>query len=212
MTPLLEYFTTVAAGAWNPGVFTPEWVKSHLIETDRADLELALEPSGPVYRVIADGLIVIPKRSQLVIGAHSSTKKWYESLTTMAKALELLPHTPISAIGVNFGFLCSQPAPKLEALFQFSDAADLARFGATADKGQLRRSLTLSADIQMQLLISEQSNAQYAIHSNIHFEATAAPAMIEWARDPSRADLLNQTTFLLKSVYDVEITNEHLEL
>src|SRR6476659_6389012 len=100
MTPQLR--ACVVLGRFNPAILSPEWVVAH---------EILPEGSGQATHILGTGVM----HFQFSLGGIT----WHSALTTLevsandsssdpgqfvASVLDLLPHTPVTAIGSNFIF------------------------------------------------------------------------------------------------------------
>jgi len=98
--------STVIVGSWNPKIFTPAWVKKNLFV-----LESNQEIQGLVNFDEMDfgfewqGVTILPKSNVFEIRFDSYTEaKAILVSTIVVKVLELLPQTPVKALGVNMTY------------------------------------------------------------------------------------------------------------
>jgi hypothetical protein len=108
MIPNLDTWTIVLVGGWNPKIFRPEWVGKEVFDRKNIALEVPLSPGSSVLRYNSpeDSLVLIPSDDRLVIGIRKAEEPVLNKAAAIAKkVLDLLPYTPIGAIGVNFGFV-----------------------------------------------------------------------------------------------------------
>jgi len=65
MRPIANSFSIVVLGAWNPSIFTPEWIVNNLAESEECDVQVAFpidDPTAP-RRMTFDGITLFPGRS-----------------------------------------------------------------------------------------------------------------------------------------------------
>ncbi len=93
----------IVVGAFNPNILSHAWVAAHVLGDDPGDGESQLAfGTGAVIHRFGD-LFWEPTRQRLrVLGAPSKTGAFVSAI------LEKLPHTPVSAAGVNFARKCEQ--------------------------------------------------------------------------------------------------------
>lgn len=97
-------WTVVAVGRWNIGILSPKWLGQNIFKNEKIILEFATDLKLPP-RIISKGIVIIPTESKLIIGIYDDTVATIEDVEKyMTEILRILPHTPISQIGVNFGY------------------------------------------------------------------------------------------------------------
>ena len=101
---LKENWTIVINGSWNISIFNPAWLSGNIFKSKEVTLEIGLEP-GLTRRLIGDNVVIIPRPSRLMFTPNDledSTLKRMEEIA--CTVLEVLKHTPVSAVGINFGY------------------------------------------------------------------------------------------------------------
>ncbi|MES4785359.1 MAG: hypothetical protein C4294_05530 [Nitrospiraceae bacterium] len=138
MIPNLTDWTVVTVGQWNPHIFSPEWMSRHLhMENLEAMLSVGLVGVGLRYQT--PNLILIPGEDRLII--EDGTLRQMEE--AFRSALQLLSHTPVRALGINFGFIENDPPAEIVQTF------DLADRGALSDAGYNVRSVEIVREIDI---------------------------------------------------------------
>jgi hypothetical protein len=121
--------TVVLAGAWNPAIFQPGWIARHVFgvpagaEIKVTAVQMLIGQQQKLVTYIRDvGFAVSSNRLEIfaVEGSESAFKAAEE---TTARIVELLPHTPISAYGINFHFIEEHPLPGLLRKIRSCDAS-----------------------------------------------------------------------------------------
>ncbi len=94
---------TLAIGAFNPYIITPEWLVKNKICEDE-EVEIRFMPLIPLNQ----GLAFSFKEAQWQVDFRllSVASRKENCGTSVAKVIETLPHTPIHAIGNNFHYAC----------------------------------------------------------------------------------------------------------
>ncbi len=128
MRPNADTWTVVLVGQWNPSVFNPEWVARHFNDNRPVEAQLAAGPGMlgiAGWRVVVGDLLMVPSRDRLTLGTRVTTDDALRRVeTTARRVLDLLPHTPLVAVGINFGFVETTPGEETRAL---ATAPDLRR-------------------------------------------------------------------------------------
>ncbi len=102
----------VIAGAWNPAIFSKEWVENYLFDSQLVEgppnfLNLPGNPKlifeGMVFKL--NGVGISCKQGMLTILVDSMDSDHFVKAEELAyKLVEFLPHTPVNAFGINFQF------------------------------------------------------------------------------------------------------------
>jgi hypothetical protein len=102
----------VVVGRWNRGILTPAGIGQRLFGLPPGtpiNVEISLDYLYPC-RVRHDGLAVSVEETRLVIEPDSCTfPEMQHALEIATKAIQNLPETPLSAVGVNFRYKISDP-------------------------------------------------------------------------------------------------------
>lgn len=81
--------------------------------------------------------------------------------TVARTVLNLLPHTPLSATGINFQFIEEHPPEALLGLFRYADDARLADMGLRATKRSTLRSLEHDGSLLNFTMAHDQTGAMF---------------------------------------------------
>lgn len=98
--------TIVIAGAFNPAIFTPEWIAAVLFQIpEGTDVEgtFVIDGSNQVARPYISGIGIAVEAGRLTIATDSLAEADLASIESIVRRVaEVLPHTPANGIGVNF--------------------------------------------------------------------------------------------------------------
>lgn len=206
MRPQIDEWTIVLPGAWNSRVFSPQWVAQHLLHKEKLEIELGVSTTGPHIRYRTNNIVLIPKDDRLIIGALNGEDGTLEQMERVAcMTLELLPHTPIVAAGVNFGFLEASPEPDLLTLFETADLRALTKFGCEVPLTELRRELKTDAGVVNLKHVFRDGTVK--IHVNFHYDTESS----EGDRERLAGKVTDARDFahrLLNEVYSLSIEEE----
>jgi len=170
-----EAFNIVILGAWNPAIFSPEWAKEYLAEDKTGEVVLAIPINSPINppRLTLDGINIYPSIQMLAIDCENYNDK---SLTACSNKLikisQLLSHTPISALGINFRFIGTlDDSTVLGEIFTFGDAPKINtdKYGFSSSVIKLTFNLT-GSDVILNLSIEMLANEikmEFNFHTNI---------------------------------------------
>lgn len=178
-----DEWAIVAVGSWNPRVFQPEWVTEHLsaLEVPEPRWEYLLDPAGPIaFRIDVDNLIIAPARERLVIGVRSvEDDVLVRAEELMRTILQLLRHTPVTALGVNLEFQEPEPSSRLFRLFELPDTDHLSDHRADIVRTEIRRHLQINGVTLnlIQTFTEEATTVRFNYHHPVTSAATAADVL-----------------------------------
>lgn len=116
--------TIVIAGAFNPAIFERNWIAKHLLEIPTGSVVQAAEvivgdSFGNVRSLIyVNGIAIAASMERLEFFVSKYDNDSAGVLENAAKRLvEVLPHTPIGALGVNFHFVDDEAPASVTDLF-----------------------------------------------------------------------------------------------
>jgi hypothetical protein len=176
MQSVLTDWTVVIAGTWNAGIFLPPWVSANVFDGQNVNMEIALGAISPVLRYNC-GLTTLIVQPEMIIGSvREATAPALAAATSMLLTiLEKLPHTPITAVGINFGFREEHPNEGLLNNFEIADNQKLIDLGGEVSQTTIQRDIKLDGGLLKLKETIEESGAVH-FHLNFHYEAAGAPA------------------------------------
>lgn len=208
MKPRAADWTIVIAGSWNLAILNPQWVATHLFETKDVALEVMIGEGLPRLRMLKGNVSFIPNVDKVILASSSPSDETVQAAEQIArKLLELLPVTPVSAVGINFGYDEDELPPSVLALFELSDAALLAEAELSIKSSTIARSIARE-DSMLNYRISIDDNSAAHIHLNFHQDIRAG----EQALQAVTGKAVQYKTFgekLLSEVYSLEMEIEH---
>ncbi len=121
----LRHPTMVIAGAFNPAIFTPEWIAAVLYKIPEGEdidgvmlLDTETQQSRPYMRDIA--VVAEPHRLSIFIDRWEAPTISLASMVA-SNLCDALPHTPVGGFGVNFRFLSADFDEKVADLLAQRD-------------------------------------------------------------------------------------------
>src|SRR5262249_12066392 len=115
-------WSIVLAGYWNRAIFLPPWVGEHLFGDREIETEVPFLFSLPLIYKSDDFDMEITGGRLLFRPPKALDDKGLLRAEEMArKTLELLPETPVHAVGVNFAFRESIPSEFIVEMFNDAD-------------------------------------------------------------------------------------------
>lgn len=202
-----DAFNLVAIGAWNAAIFSPEWAKKNIADDQERDVILAIPMQmGLAPRLTVDGVNIYPSLQAIVFdcavfggdAVDSCVRKFH-------KISELLPHTPISAVGVNFRYFGSLLESELLAeLFAFGDAGKIDAGVFSLSSAVIRRTFNLAGGGTLNLSIDSLPD-QLKIEFNFHDEVSTLAEAAEKTTVERVRTIREQSVKFLSEVYGIEL-------
>lgn len=176
-------FTIVVVGSWNVAIFSPAWIGKNILNTNTVTLEVGVEPGLP-RRLTAEDVTVIPRGSRIMVTPANTSNATLERMEdAVCRIMELLNHTPVSGVGVNFGYEVKPLPSHLSSDIPVLLAQKLASEGLVVQSREIKWTvgydkerktvLNLSVDIQRDLAI---------IGFNFHSDVRTIEEAIECVR------------------------------
>lgn len=173
MRPNPEGWNIVVVGAWNVAIFNPQWLGKHIFQSKEVQIQFALQVGQGSPRFLADQIVVTPSRGRVLFSPtvleDAALLKIEQAAT---RTLELLTHTPVNAVGINFSFKQAEVGADLNRLFENGDSGRLADAGVIVAGRSFTRQLMLESQ-QINLTIAiEQTGIQFDFNFNTRVRDT----------------------------------------
>lgn len=186
MALIPEEWNVVVLGRWNPALFTPAAITTRVF---------GLEPNTPVEvyvplddilppKVKHGGLTVTASQASLIIGTESCRFSELERARQIARnAIDALPRTPMSAVGVNVRYRGTELPPSLLGRFstdldeRFSDA-DFQILGRA-----FRRDLAFKVG-RIGVFVNNHTESQPEIVMNFEARSALPETLVAWLDIP----------------------------
>jgi len=212
--PKLELAQTVAIGAFNPYIITPEWLVRFGFYLRDDEVKIRMVPLG-------EGASFEFRRVQWQVDNQrlivSSTDRTVDCGGTVSKVLDLLPHTPVQAVGHNFHFSATKeewgdrPAPVLgQKSFHDLEDAEQVRWVGVFLRGETRIEATLAYELDAVAIMLNH-------HRNMNLESARKAQTLQQqisqaknAAEKFREDFESSRT-LLRSLFEMEVPDDQDE-
>ena len=119
----------VLVGAWNPAIFSPQWVGRNLFEIPEGqtfDIKV-LQRSDDIRQVTYVGEIgyfITNNRIELYINGYNEEN--FQSVSdVISNLVSTLPHTPFGNFGINFRFVAVDPVDEVFDLLKSNDQIEV---------------------------------------------------------------------------------------
>jgi hypothetical protein len=205
MNPRRDSWTIVLSGSWNARIFSAPWIAANIFRNDELEFEIPNQPGLP-YRYTWGNVRITPGSNQIVLLALDTTDEALRSCEEYAvRILELLPHTPLSAVGTNLGFVEDTPSADVLRVFTTGDMGEIAVAGYEVAATELLRRLRYENGKQLNFKLSLREG-RVLVDLNFHRPVQSGAAAVEALRGAFVLDRDRATTLL--DVYNFDLAAE----
>ncbi len=165
-------------GSWNSAILNPKWLSEKVfdIKEETYNMEISMDMFLKTRIKIQD-IYFMPTQNNLTIFTSNNVKDVQESFKLIEKAtkkiFELLPFTPISAIGHNFIYeLGESEVFSLELHFQGANYSALYKkiSGKPIESSLVKHTIVLDEDNLVQLNINYKTETKRTLELNYHYK------------------------------------------
>lgn len=203
-----DAFNVIIIGAWNPAIFTPEWAKEHLTDDKQREVVLAIPMplTNLPPRLTVDDINMYPSDSALVIDCAQYSDSALDTCSKkIQRVAELLPHTPVNAVGVNFRFWGElEDSAALAELFTFCDAAKIDSSQYKLTGAAIKRSFAITSNTVINLSLDSSSN-NLRVEFNFHTDVRRLSEVAEKTLAGQIRENRDKALGFLHAVYGVDI-------
>ena len=198
MIPDIERTNIVIVGRWNRFILNPEWVSKTLFETDKMQVEFSFDLLLPP-RYSNDSIRLTALDDRVIITPLEYTDDRLQTADLISlRLINLLPHTPLTGIGFNYGYQCD--GSLINQIIEFKDTLD-----TEVDTSISFISWKRSYKIDDYLLNVEQSQSddKIIIDFNYHFNSAYFKNNIDIVKG-KMLELKNRTELIMRNTYGEE--------
>jgi len=144
MTPRIEGWSVVLAGYWNPMIFTPTWIKNKLTNADIA-IEVPINNLFLPVKFSFDDISLLVRGDMLTLTPLKVEDDILKRIQNISiQILEELYQTPLTGLGINFGFIKENPNVETLKIFEINDNAALIAAGFKIKGTLVKRSFKIN--------------------------------------------------------------------
>jgi hypothetical protein len=203
-------WNAVVLGAWNVAILTPRGVAQRLFKLDvgtPVEVQVQIDQPGPL-RINHDGVGVIPSATALIaIPASPTLTGLRRAAEIVARGVESLPHTPVTAAGVNLRYRFAEVPDELLALTAGAD--DLFADGDLPVVSRVtKRSIRWKSGL-LNLEIHQNEDATCEVVVNFHRQSSEGADLTAWLG--STEAMVEQAKKLLTTTLKLKIEDADVE-
>lgn len=208
----------VAVGYWNQAILNqPGWIAEHILgipqgtEIETQEI-VSPGPSGSLRRIFMLGPIGIScnqQRLEFYLPRNGTPESVHDAI---ARLSDMLPHTPVSAVGVNFSYTIEEDVTALVSKFETEDTLDafgVLKSSERSDTLQLAENeavdiTSLGCPLPLLTLQRKTDFKSVSFNVNFHQDLTSMKSLGTWALRSPIVHYQQTLRSLLSSVYDIE--------
>lgn len=204
-----EFGVLIVAGGWNKNIFIPEWVSKYLLTKEELKVEITLSGVGASFRISSKKVRIFAFSDKLNFVPISKTDENLGFIQELGlKTADYLPHTPVTAFGINFLFE-EKMNKRLSELLTLGDKERLDQFGSKVKRARYKHGLEFDGRlINLTISIDDQ---KALFDFNFHFNISSLVQFKEEISNNSIIDQKKTALKLMRDVYDLELADEEME-
>lgn len=179
-------WSVVVAGSWNRAILTPAGIRKRLFRLDDGtpiEVQLPIDQLKPP-QVKHDGIYVIADSNNLILRPHQCSFDELDRARLFAiNALESLPETPITAIGINMRYTSAIAIPEFFDALDSSWDTSLSETGYTINESDIKRSLSWNNGF-INLFLSYDKSNHHSILFNFEIRSNNHEDLKNWLSAP----------------------------
>lgn len=197
-------FNILVLGRWNPSVFSPQWIRTNVADSD-VSMAISIGDFDAPPRLAFSNFQLFPARHALEARLSELREDDMAALgQTIARIVELLPHTPISAVGINFRFIDESNSEELAADFQFADVARIPHERYSLASSTIARRFELPDGDKLNLSLTRDAGKLIA-EFNFHTDASDVASVLSKLTADNIKARLNDATSFMRDTYNLTL-------
>lgn len=193
-------FSIVVVGRWNMYILTPQWIGENFFKEEKVKLEVPFNLGLPFkYTSEVHKVMFVPANNKVTFIALDSSEDCLNKMEEFVlKLVEALPVTPVSAAGINFGYVETNADAQLQRIFEFTDNNFLGDYGCHETNSSINRRFIVR-DRVLNFNMSKQDK-KIDFDFNFHYEVSKTAEIKEKIRDKV-IENKNIAEDILKTIY-----------
>jgi hypothetical protein len=172
MEEILEARSIVLNGGWNTRILTPDWLDKKLFQMGELELQFPFDPTMPIIISDKDRMTLIVSNSRLILRPKTLSEELLIFIADSAeKLVSILPYTPLTAIGINFGFKETSLPESINTYLERTAQFGLSKISGIKNRTTItiKRSLLLSRNYDSRTLNFEITKTIDSHEVNFNF-------------------------------------------
>lgn len=210
MEEIKQACSIVIVGGWNTRILTPPWLGKNIFKKDELEIRFPIDPALPMKVTDGKNYTIDISTTRLVFQPTVINEQKLALMSDgVINVLKILPHTPITAAGVNFGFKEINPDESLGNLFNNIHLTNIINIEKIDNLNELviTYKFILSNDFEnrvLQLRISKKAESNEVIlNFNFHKDISSADEARTILEPESVTKLHNYSLIFLQTMFNI---------
>ncbi|UCB56864.1 MAG: hypothetical protein JSV30_06635 [Candidatus Omnitrophota bacterium] len=194
-----DFWNLILVGKWNKYILSPQWAAKNIFEEPELQVEFPLNLDFPLrYTSLEKNIRLLPAEDKVIFVPLKLDDECLSEVGKLTnKLFEMLPHTPMRAFGINFGF-SEKDNTELYKVFNVIDNAKLGEFNCELKQTCIIRR-TVYDENNLNLRLTLKGN-EVLFDFNFHYDVKNAVEAKEKLKD-NIVKNKNAAEKLLQEVY-----------
>jgi hypothetical protein len=176
VTPFVSDWTVVIVGSWNIAILNSDWIGSAVFDVQETEVELLFGTIRPQIKISAPHASLTPALDRVVLNCRRPDEASLAAVERSAdRLLEKLPLTPVTAIGINFGYKEQDVPADVAELFRIGDTARISDLDLAITSTTITRQLAYDGR-ELNFRMIQSANDVLQFHFNYHQNVQSADA------------------------------------
>ena len=206
--------TLVIVGGWNRHIFTQDWIKRYLFPGEQEEFTIDMLVAQGFNsqfvspRISSKEVEILFQESRLNFNPVENKNENFDRIQEIALQLaDYLPHTPVTAYGVNFLLTEDEVNGDLINLIRPKDLERIEQFGGSLTSEQYTRHLVLNArNLNITIRIEDE---KVTFDLNFHFNIRNLVGFKAGISETSILELKEEAIQFITQIYSLELEGEN---
>lgn len=206
--------TLVIVGGWNRHIFTQDWIKRYLFpaEQDKFTIDMMVAQGFNAQfvspRILSKEVEILFQENRLNFNPVENKNENFDRIQELAlKLADYLPHTPVTAYGVNFLFTENEIIEDLTNLIRPRDLEKIKKFGGSLTSEQYTHHLMLNG--RNLNVTTRREGEKVTFDLNFHFNISDLVEFKAGISETSILELKQEAIQFITHVYSLELEGEN---
>ena len=206
--------TLVIVGGWNRHIFTQDWIKRYLFPGEQEEFTIDMMVAQGFNaqfvspRISSKEVEILFQENRLNFNPVENKNENFDRIQQLALQLaNYLPHTPVTAYGVNFLFTENEVSENLINLIRPKDLERIEQFGGSLTSEQYTRHLMLNGrDLNVTIRLEDE---KVTFDLNFHFNISDLVGFKAGISEISILELKEEAIQFITEIYSLELEGEN---
>lgn len=206
--------TLVIVGGWNRHIFTQDWIKRYLFPGEQEEFTIDMMVAQGFNaqfvspRILSKEVEILFQENRLNFNPVENKNENFDRIQQLALQLaNYLPHTPVTAYGVNFLFTENEVSGDLINLTRPKDLERIEQLGGSLTSEQYTRHLMLNGrDLNVTIRLEGET---VTFDLNFHFNISDLVEFKAGISEISILELKEEAIQFITEIYSLELEGEN---